>query len=187
MILCNNAKATRVNYIRGVRHLMITLDMLPEDCEVHRIKAFLVKLRETKQFSSSTINLRVCALKYYFRHIVNRLDLVVAIPNPRIAKYQTEVLDGQEMVKLFVGCRNIRQLLILHLLFDTGMRSRELLRLQLKHFNKQQRTITIYNAKGSKMRVVPYGEHIRVTLTLYIKVIGYQPKHTLIESYKFKG
>ena len=187
MILRGNAEATRINYVRGVRHLMITLDTLPEDCDVHRVKAFLVGLRDTQQFSSSTINLRVCALKYYFRHVASRLDLVVAIPNPRIAKYQTEVLDGQEMTKLFSACRDIRQLLILHLLFDTGIRSRELLQLELKHFNKVQRTISIYNAKGNKMRVVPYGEHIRQTLIQYIKVIGYLPTHQLIQSYKYKG
>lgn len=166
---------------------MITLGSLPEDCDIHRIKAFLVDLRDTQQFSSSTINLRVCALKYYFRQVVRRLDLVVAIPNPRIAKYQSEVLDGQEMLKLFSVCRDVRQLLILQLLFETGVRSRELLRLELKHFNKDQRTISVHNAKGRKMRVVPYGDHIRITLSQYIKVLGYHPKQTLIESYKYKG
>ncbi|MEZ5043333.1 MAG: phage integrase N-terminal SAM-like domain-containing protein [Saprospiraceae bacterium] len=84
--LSNNALATRTNDVSGVRHLMMQLGNLPEDCSVDEIKGFLAKLRDTGQLSSSSINLRVCGLKYYFRHMVNRLDLMVGIPNPRIAK-----------------------------------------------------------------------------------------------------
>lgn len=187
MILRNNAEATRVNYVRGVRHLMLTLKKLPEDCDVNQIKGFLANLRDSGQLSSSSINLRVCGLKYYFRHVVNRIDLVVKIPNPRIAKYHTEVLDNQEMKTLFSVCKDMRQLLIVQLLFDTGMRSRELIQLEIKDFDKTHRTITINKGKGQKLRVVPYGGHIRTTLVNYIKMLGYYPKGTLIESYKFKG
>jgi integrase len=146
MILRNNAKATRINYVRGVRHLMMSTGRLPEASDVNQIKSFLVKLRDTGALSSSSINLRVCGLKYYFRHVVDRIDLVVGIPNPRIAKYHTEVLDSVELRQLFKACRDVRQLLIIQLLFETGMRSRELLRLELKDFNKELRTIAINNA-----------------------------------------
>lgn len=187
MALANSALATQINYVRGVRHLMIDTGKLPEECTVHEIKAFLVQLRDTGQLSSSSINLRVCGLKYYFRHVALRLDLVVNIPNPRIAKYHTDVLDRQEMQQLFRVCKDVRQLLILQLLFDTGMRSSELLRVQLKDFDKTNRTIIIPKTKGGVLRVVPYGEHIRTTLKAYIQMLGYFPKGALIESYKEKG
>lgn len=187
MSLSNNALATRTNYIRGVRHLMLQLGKLPEDCNVHEIKAFLVKLREEAVLSSSSLNLRVCGLKHYFRHIAKRLDLVVAIPNPRIAKFNTEVLDSQELIRLFAACRDVRQLLILQLFFDTGMRSGELLRLQLKDFDKTNRTITLHKPKGKILRVVPYGDHVRIVLKDYIRMLGYFPKEALLESYKEKG
>jgi len=187
MTLSNNALATRINYVRGVRHLMLSLKKLPEDCTVDQIKGFLVKLRESGQLSASSINLRVCGIKYYFRHVVKRLDLVVSIPNPRIAKYQTEVLSASEMQVLFKACRDMRQLLIIQFLFDTGIRSSELLRLQFKDFDKDNRTIILRNTKGKKLRVVPYGENLRKTLKAYIKMLGYFPKGTIIESYKIKG
>ena len=175
MALANNALATRTNYLRGVRHLMMDLGKKPEDCSVDQIKKFLAKLRDSGQLSSSSINLRVCGLKYYFRHVVNRLDLVVNIPNPRIAKYQTEVLDAAELLQLFKVCRDVRQLLIIQMLFDTGMRSGELLRLKFKDFDKSNRTITI-KGKGQKMRVVPYGEQLRETLKAYVKMLGFFQK-----------
>ena len=187
MNLANNAEATRTNYVRGVRHLMMELGKLPEDCSVNEIKGFLVKLRDTGQLSSSSINLRVCGLKYYFRNVAKRLDLVVGIPNPRIAKYHTEVLNTDELTQLFRACRDVRQLLIIQLLFDTGMRSGELLRLKFNDFDKTNRTIILRKCKGGKLRVIPYGAHIRTTLKDYIKVLGYLPKGAIIESYKEKG
>lgn len=187
MALANNALATRANYIRGVRHLMLELGKLPEDCTVEEIKRFLVNLRDSKHFSSSTINLRVCGLKFYFRNVAKRLDLVVAIPNPRIAKYDTEVLSSQEIIRLFDACRDVRQLLIIKLFFDTGARSGELLRISLKDFDKVNRTITLNKTKGLSMRVIPYGDHLRIVLKNYIQMLGYFPKGALIESYKEKG
>jgi len=186
MALANNALATRTNYLRGVRHLMMDQGKLPEECTVNEIKAFLVKIRNEAQLSSSSLNLRVCGLKYYFRHVVKRLDLVVSIPNPRISKIETEILDQAELQRLFDACRDMRQLLIVQLLFDTGLRSRELLRLQFKDFDKHNRTITV-RGKGEKIRVVPYGEQLRLTLKGYVKMLGYFPKENIIESYKEKG
>jgi len=66
------------------------------------------------------------------------------------------------------------------------MRAGELLRLKFKDFDKANRTITL-KGKGQKMRVVPYGEHLRTTLKCYIKMLGYFPKESIIESYKVKG
>ena len=187
MSLKNNAFATRQSYIRGLRNLMLHFDQLPEECSVDQIKAFLVHQRDKKELSSSTVNLRVCGLKYYFRHVVHRLDLVIKIPNPRIQKYDTEILSMEELKTLRRSCRDMRQLLIISLLYDTGIRVRELVRLRPGDFDKHHRTITIRNSKGNKTRVVNYGLQLRNTLNKYIKARGSMPQNTLLESYKFKN
>jgi len=187
MSLSNNAWATRQNYIRGVRALMLHYQRLPENCNVDEIKAFLVFERDKAGFSSSTVNLRVCSLKLYFRKVVHRLDLVVKIPNPRIQKYNTEILSLEELKTLRSCCRDMRQLLIVSILYDTGMRTRELVRLRASDFDKQHRTILIRNSKGKRTRVVHYGEQLRETLNKYCKARGGVPVNTLLESYKEKG
>ena len=186
MDLKDSAEATINNYIRGVRDLIIHFNKLPENCDVNEIKQFLVGLRDKRNYSSSSINLRVCGLKYYFRNIALRLDLVTGIPNPRIPKYDTEILDANELNTIFNACRDSRQLLIVQILFDTGLRSFELIKLEFKDFDKQNRTITV-RGKGKKIRVIPYGAHIRKTLTDYVKVIGFIPDGPIIKSYKHKN
>ncbi len=187
MNLRNNAWATRQNYLRGIRDLMLHLQKRPEDCSSDQIKAYLVHTRDQQQLSSSSVNLRVCGIKYYCREVVKRLDLVVNIPNPRIQKYHTEVLSTLEVVQLFAACRDIRQLLVLHLLYDTGIRVRELVRLRVGDFDKHLCTITIRNSKGQKTRTLNYGQSLRKTLITYCRVLGYVPKNTLVESIKDKG
>lgn len=187
MSLKNNAFATRQNYIRGIRDLILHFQRLPENCTVDEIKAYLVHQRDQKNFSSSTINLRVCGLKYYFRFVIHRLDLVVKIPNPRIQKYDTEILNFEELKTLRRCCRDMRQLLILNILYDTGIRVRELIRLRPSDFDKHHRTITIRNSKSKKTRVVHYGWQLRTILNKYCKVRGGVSVNTLLESYKEKN
>jgi len=186
MSLANMAFATRQNYIRGVRDLILHYQCLPEQCTVDQLKAFLVGERDRRGLSASSLNLRVCGLKYYCRHVVHRLDLVVKIPNPRLQKYNTEILTQEEIKLLRRSCRDMRQLLIITLLYDTGIRVRELVRLRVSDFDKHQRTIAIRNSKGNRTRVVYYGDALRETLNKYCKARGGVPANTLLESYKQK-
>ncbi|MBK8391987.1 MAG: tyrosine-type recombinase/integrase [Saprospiraceae bacterium] len=187
MSIANSALATRIGYVRGVQKLILYYNQLPEECSVHQIKSFLSYLKENENYSSSTLNLRVCALKYYFRNIVNRLDLVVSIPNPRVSKFDTEVLSYDELKLLINSCRDIRQKLVITLLYDTGMRVSEVVKIRLCDFDKFHQSITIYNSKGKKTRVVYYGQKLRDVLKQYVAVLGYYPKNTLIESYTQTG
>lgn len=187
MDLANSSLATRKSYVRGVKRLILFYDKLPEQCSPHEIKSFLVHLKNECHYSASTVNLRVCSLKYYFRNVVDRLDLVVKIPNPRISKYSTEILTYEELLLLFRSCRDMRQKLVLTMLYDTGIRVSELVRIRFCDFNKTHKSITIHNSKGQKTRVVHYGHSIREVLKQYISVLGYYPKHTLIESYTTPG
>jgi len=160
MSLKNNAYATRQNYIRGVRDLILHYKKLPEECTVDELKSYLVNERDKKGHSSSTLNLRVCGLKYYFRYVVHRLDLVVKIPNPRIQKYNTEILSMEEIKALQNCCRDMRQLLIINMLYDTGIRVRELIRLRASDFDKEHRTLMVLNSKGQRTQVVHYGVYL---------------------------
>ena len=84
MKLASMAFATRQNYIRSVKILIEHYQKVSEQCSVDEIKRYLVYQKDVLNTASSTLNIRVASLKYYFRHIVKRLDLVVNIPNPRV-------------------------------------------------------------------------------------------------------
>lgn len=186
MCIANNARATRVNYIRGIKVLILHYNKLPEQCTTDEIKSFLSHQKEVANLSSSTLNVRVAALKLYFAEIANRLDLIVKIPNPRVPKYDTEILNQQEIKRLFGACKDCRQLLVLQLFYDCGLRVSEVVALRPSDFNSKDRTIRIRKSKGNSTRTVYYGSHLRNTLNHYAKTHGLH-NDTLIDSYTEPG
>ena len=177
--------STQITYIRALRDLMEDCGDIPENLSAERIKLHLSSLRS--RLSSSPLNLRVCGIKYYFRHVVKRLDLVVDIPNPRVAKYVQEVLTEGDLQCLFSACTSMRELALLHLLYDCGLRSREVSQLKLTDFDKVHRKLTIRNSKGRALRTVPYSDCLRQTLTAYFKSLKAYPLVFLFENKEQAG
>lgn len=185
MVLRGHSLGTQKPYLRSVRDLMESCTSVPELLSADQIKAYLVGFRG--KISSSALNLRVCGIKYYFRFIVKRLDLVVDIPNPRVAKYVQDVLTEDELLLLVASCRSMREQSMLYLLFDTGLRSREVCGLRLRDFNRVQMTLTVVNGKGDKLRTVPYSEDLRTSLTNYFNSLSEHPAVYLFENKENRG
>ena len=185
MVVSGSPLSTQITYIRAVRDLMEDCGAIPENLTAERIKAHLSSLRG--RLSSSPLNLRVCGIKYYFRHVVKRLDLVVDIPNPRVAKYVQEVLREDDLAILFNACHSMRELALLHLLYDCGLRSREVCQVKLSDFDKVHRKLTIYNGKGNKLRTLPYSDTLRTTLRHYFKSLKTPPSVFLFENKEAAG
>jgi integrase/recombinase XerD len=185
MQLSGNSVGTQKPYLRGVRDLMESCKSIPELLSADEIKAHLVSFRG--KISSSALNLRVCGIKFYFRNVVRRLDLVVDIPNPRVAKYVQDVLSEDEIMVLLGACRSLRERALLELLFDSGLRSREVCGLRLQDFNRTAKTLTVVNGKGQKMRTVPYSMDLRGTLAAYFKSLKENPSVFLFENKENRG
>jgi integrase/recombinase XerD len=185
MRLSGSPLSTQKTYLRPVRDLMEYYDSVPEQLSTDQIKAYLSTLRG--RLSSSALNLRVCGIKYYFKHVVKRPDLAVDIPNPRLAKYVQEVLSEGELSQLFCACTSMRERAMLHLLYDCGLRSREVCYIKLTDFDKIHRKLTLRNSKGGKLRTVPYSETLRTTLAQYFKTMKTPPSVFLFENKEVAG
>jgi site-specific recombinase XerD len=185
MSLKGHALGTQKPYLRAVRDLMESCHSVPELLSADAIKAHLVSYRG--KISSSALNLRVCGIKYYFRYVVRRLDLVVEIPNPRVAKYVQDVLSEDEILVLLSACRSMRERAMIELLFDTGLRSREVCGLRLQDFNRIEKTLTVVNGKGDKMRTVPYSPELRGTCVQYFNSLPAHPTTYLFENKENPG
>jgi integrase/recombinase XerD len=180
MSLSGNSVGTQKPYLRSVRDLMECCKSIPELLSADEIKAHLVSFRGKS--SSSALNLRVCGIKFYFRNVVRRLDLVVDIPNPRVAKYVQDVLSEDEILLLLSACRSLRELAMIELLFDSGLRSSEVCGLRLCDFNRVAKTLTVVNGKGEKMRTVPYSMDLRGTFAQYFMSLKAHPTTYLFEN-----
>jgi site-specific recombinase XerD len=157
-------ESTQITYSRSLHDLMIATQKVPLNITEPEIVTHLSDLRDKRGLSSSAINGRICGIRYYYREVVHRLDIIVDLPNPRRAKVIGDTLNEAELRQLMDGTRSITHLAILHLLFDTGLRAREVAGLRLGDFDPKNGTLTVRHGKGGKHRVLPYGQQTRETL-----------------------
>lgn len=157
-------ESTLISYSRALCDLMEGTGKVPLDCTEQDVITHLSKLRDERGLSSSALNSRICGIRYFYRQVLHRLDIIVDLPNPRRAKVIGDILSHAELKQLMHGVHSIKHLAILHLLFDTGLRAREIAGLRLGDFDAKAGTLTVRFGKGGKHRVVPYGQQTRETL-----------------------
>ena len=112
----------------------------------------------------------------------------------RKSKYSAYIFSHEEMVRIFNASNQIypnRQStmhlvmpVLIRLLYCTGLRVMEALKLQLKNINLTDGTLLIENAKFNKDRLIPVSESMREILIQYCSVM--HPLY-LPEDYLFVG
>lgn len=129
----------------------------PREMNAEHVTAFLSDLAVQRQVAPSTQNQALNALVFLFREVLS-MDLGV-FKNVTWAKERQHipvVLTRQEVQGVLNQLsRNSQKWLIASLLYGTGMRLIECLRLRVKDVDFEKNIITVRDAKGEKDRVVP--------------------------------
>ena len=138
---------------------------------------FLHRKLDGQPLSISSQYSRLALLRLWFqwmhrqRHIPD--DPARALELPRIAYKLPTVLTKQQMEKVleqpntarFVG---IRDRAILEVLYSTGIRRTELIRLKIVDSDRERGVVTIREGKGKRDRTVPIGERAVAWLDQYL-------------------
>lgn len=99
-------------------------------------------------------------------------DYIIKSPMRRIHKIKTvkmvkEVISDEEIEKLRDSCDNLRDLAIIDLLYSTGIRIGELVRLNIDDINFEERECVVLG-KGDKERKVYFDAKTKIHLQGYI-------------------
>ncbi len=121
------------------------------------VQSFLEHLAVHGNVTAGTQNQALSALVFLFREVLNRpleLGTFVRARRPRTLPV---VLTRDEVSALLTELSGSRRLMA-SLLYGTGMRLMEVVRLRVKDVDFGYRQIVVRNAKGAKDRVVPLPE-----------------------------
>jgi integrase len=126
----------------------------PRDLGVIEVEAFLSMLANERKVSVSTHNQALSALLFLYREVL-AIDLpwLNNIGRPQQAKRIPSVLTKDEVAGLLAQLDGVPALLA-RLLYGTGMRLMEGMRLRVKDVDFDRHVIIVREAKGSKDRVV---------------------------------
>ena len=142
----------------------------PRDMGASHVQAFLTMLASERRASSSTHSQALSALLFLYREVL-AMDLpwLHDLDRPRYTRRIPSVLTQDEVVLLFAALQDEVQLLA-RLLYGTGMRLMEGVRLRVKDVDFDRRTIVVREAKGNKDRVVMLPESLETALRTQLAV-----------------
>jgi integrase/recombinase XerD len=134
----------------------------PRNINQQDIKNFLLHL-VGRELSASTLNTAYSALKYYFEKILRR-KFFVNIPRVKKPKKLPTVLSRTEVKNLIENTKNPKHKCILSILYGSGIRVGELVKLKMENIDLERNIIHIISGKGAKSRLVILPETIRDTI-----------------------
>ncbi|MFO7996090.1 MAG: tyrosine-type recombinase/integrase [Dehalococcoidia bacterium] len=133
--------------------------------------------------STATIQAYIRVLKVFFSWAIReeylRVNPMAPIAMPKSATKIINTFTDEQMAKLTDVClrsngNGHRNLTILLLFLDSGLRVSELVGIELDDINLREGYITIRQAKGRKERIIPIGSIVQKSLWKYINL--YRPK-----------
>ena len=131
------------------------------------VERFLSHLAVERKVAASTQNLALSSLTFLFKEILERPLDELRFSHARRPKRLPVVLTREEVERL-LECMDGVFGLMAGLMYGTGMRLMECVRLRIKDVDFQRRMITVFNGKGMKDRMVPLPKRFSGGLQLHL-------------------
>lgn len=159
------AKRTEEAYVGWIRRFILANDKRhPETMGVQEVEAFLTYLATRDNVAPSTQNQALAALLFLYREVLGRaLPWMDEIQRARRPRRLPTVLTEDEVTTLLAqmeGCHG----LMAALLYGTGMRLMECVRLRIKDVDFGRNEIVVRDGKGGKDRRTILPQSLRAAL-----------------------
>jgi site-specific recombinase XerD len=116
------------------------------------VEGYLLHLVHGRGVSRSYQSQAVSALRFFFETVLERPRLAHRIPRPRKSKTLPAVLSRPEVSRLLRAPRNLKHRAILSLLYSSGLRVGEVVRLRPEDVEEDRGTLRVRGGKGRKDR-----------------------------------
>ena len=152
---------TEAAYLDWARRFILFHDKRhPADMGAAEVAAFLTHLAVDRQVSASTQNQAKSAILYLYKEVLQvRLPWLDEVVQAKAPKRLPVVLTPSEVRELLMHMQGTTGL-VARLLYGTGMRLLEALRLRVKDVEFSRREIVIREGKGNKDRVTVLPENL---------------------------
>ena len=175
----NYSKHTILNYREDINEYFNYLDsegINYKNIEYSDIRFYLMYLKDTKKDINSSIDRKLSALRSFYKYMANEgivsTNVFSLVSGPKKDKKLPRYFEYNELEELFKvpntsTALGKRDLLILEMLYATGVRVSELVNIKVSDIDLGRRNILILG-KGNKERYVTYGEYCEDALKSYL-------------------
>jgi site-specific recombinase XerD len=139
-------------YVSAVYRLAKYYHESPDKLGREEIRAFLVDLVEEKKASWPYYKQVLASLRFLYRHVLQRGEVVEDIRGPRPEKRLPVVLSAEEVARFFKAIPSLKHRTILMLAYGAGLRIGEAVRVRVSDIDRQRNVIRVQQGKGKKDR-----------------------------------
>ncbi len=144
-------------------------------------KSYIAVLIQGQNVSFSYINQAINSIKLYNK-LVHKDLWVLDLPRPSKDKHLPNILSKEEVNKILNDITNVKHRAILYLVYGSGLRVGEVIKLKIEDINKDRMMIKVNQGKGRKDRYTLLSEKALALLKIYYQ--AYKPKDWLFEGAK---
>ena len=163
------SRRTEDTYVQWIRRfILFHAKRHPRDMGEREITAFLTYVAVDKNVAASTQNQALSALLFLYQRVLARpLDWLDDVVRARRPKRLPVVLSREEISRLHGELQGVPQL-IARLMYGTGMRLMEALRLRVKDMEFEKRQVIVRAGKGDKDRYTVLPDSLVDPLQLHL-------------------
>lgn len=142
-----------------------------KDIQRSDLNAFILKLREAN-YSPTSVTRKIASLRGFFKWFCaneyGTSNPAQTLELPKLPKKLPKVMTVEELNTILNSDLNTEESLIVELLYGCGLRVSELVNLKLNNIDISSKYIQCFG-KGSKERIVPFGEKAKAALNKFLK------------------
>lgn len=165
----NFSPTTIRSYLWAVERFARHFKCRPDRLNHTHLRSYQAHLLRTGQLQPRTVRLHVSALRFFFVKTLKRRYLLDDTPYPKTPQRLPSILSVEEMGRLIEAADGLYHRTMLMMLYSTGMRSAELLQLQVADIDSRRMLIHVRHGKGGRDRYVPLSPTLLATLRVYYR------------------
>jgi site-specific recombinase XerD len=173
----NYAARTQGIYITRVAEMAQHFERSPDTLSAEEVHGYLRHLKEERGVSRSAFAQVVGALRFLYRVTLDRPEMILHIPYPRLKRRHPVVLSPEEVVRLLKAIGNLKHRTVAMVLYGAGLRISEALALELRDVDSARMVLTVRHGKGDQDRQVMLSSVLLEALRVYWR--AYQPRSRL--------
>ena len=164
---------TEKNYVKWVRNFVFFHNKThPEKLDELDVTAFLTFLVNKRNVSPSTQNQALCAILFLYRQVLGRKDFYVHEVQWSKKSTRIPVVLSAAEVKRLLDVVHGKAALPLRLMYGSGMRVSECIRLRVQDLDLDYKQITVREGKGRKDRTTILPESLIGAMHQQIRRVG---------------
>ena len=171
------AENTKLSYLRSVAGLARHYRRSPNQITAPEVQDYLLFLHQKRGLSWKSCNCVRHGVRFLFRITLGVPDPHFYVPGAKTPSTLPEILNHDELVRLFTVTTNPKHRALLMTAYAAGLRASELGRLQVTDIDSARMCLRIDQGKGNKDRYVPLSPRLLEQLREYWR--RDRPQHLL--------